>query len=67
MHFKELIRFHKKLARRYNELVFFHCTLKSSKQNEDSKTNLSSAFFNMRTSSTYFYSNVRSNVSSFRL
>ena len=54
MHFKEVKRFHKKLARRYKELVFFHCTLKSSKQKEDSKTNLNSAFFNMRTSSTYF-------------
>ena len=54
MHFKEIIWhliwqkwFDKKLPRRYKEVVsvFFHYTLKSSKQKEDPETNLNSAFF----------------------
>ena len=65
MHFKEVILiwlkwFHKKLARRYKEVVslFFHYTLKSSKQKENPETNLNSASFYMKNSLQYFFSNV---------
>ena len=59
MYFKETILiwlkwFHKKLARRYKEVVsiffFFHYTLKSSKQKEDPEKNLNLAFFYIKTS-----------------
>ena len=57
MYFEETILiwlkwFRKKLARRYKEVVsiFFHYTLKSSKQKEDPEKNLNSVFFYIKTS-----------------